>query len=314
MGTQWAPQGPVGVLGIPRRRAQQAPALQRSGCDGVCRSIADVCADDADADVRADDDGADHTRAVGCAQHMHTVAHAFHPLMQPLLSLPPNTRTHTHAGQIRANTQINTRTFTQGHKRAHMHAHKRSHAEIHTHVRAQMQTHMHARTHPPFGSRRTCALNSAPSHTCVWRVLAFVQRHRRARSRLRRRARSRTRTPAARTRRACQLSFPQCRMPWSKWSQNEPMRYHQTRPCPALARRAMLCPALPCPLLPCSSLQCRLLPFASLSCNALFFSRLPYPLLPSSSLHFPPLPSLSRHSKAGTHGVLKVYRGVLKGY
>jgi hypothetical protein len=31
-----APHGPVGVLGIPRRWGQQAPALQRRGCDGVC--------------------------------------------------------------------------------------------------------------------------------------------------------------------------------------------------------------------------------------------------------------------------------------
>ena len=32
----WAPHGPVGVLGIPRRRGQQAPALQRSRSGGVC--------------------------------------------------------------------------------------------------------------------------------------------------------------------------------------------------------------------------------------------------------------------------------------
>ncbi len=82
--TKW----PVGVLGVRRRRGQQAPALQRRGCAGVCRSHADARADraatdDVDADGRADDDGADHTHAVGCAQHRHSVAHALHPLIQP---------------------------------------------------------------------------------------------------------------------------------------------------------------------------------------------------------------------------------------
>ena len=198
----WAPHGPVGVLGIPRRRGQQAPALQRSRSGGVCGAATPTLAPTTSTPTFAPTTMVPTfaptappttpapttmvpttlTPSGALRRHRRTVAHFGVPPRLPTAAAAAHKHTHTHAKctQTHANAypHIRTRTLTRTHARTrtHTHTHTDTLKYTRTHTRARARTHARTCMRTPLrGSVRVmgdssyllCSDSDEHGHVCA---------------------------------------------------------------------------------------------------------------------------------------------------